>query len=63
MRRHDDAIFPDNTALMSEAINHYLLDIDSLSWANYQEAADYPQPESYWGNILNTDPTGHTSVL
>ena len=48
---------------MSEAINHNLLDIDSLSWAHYREAADYPYPVSYWGHILNIDSTGHVSAL
>ena len=48
---------------MSEAINHNLLDIDSLSWAHYQEAADYPYPVSYWGHILNIGSAGHISAL
>jgi len=48
---------------MSEAINHNLLDIDSLSWAHYQEGADYPYPVSYWGHILNIDSAGHISAL
>ena len=48
---------------MSDAINHNLLDIDSLSWTHYQEAEDYPYPVSYWGNILTIDSAGHISVL
>ena len=48
---------------MSAAINHNLLDIDSLSWAHYQEAEGYPYPVSYWGHILSIDSTGHVSAL
>ena len=48
---------------MSEVINHNLLDIDSLSWAHYEEAAGYPYPVSYWGHIPNIDSAGHQRPL
>ncbi|GIR71429.1 MAG: hypothetical protein CM15mP74_26800 [Halieaceae bacterium] len=49
LRRHDGATFPDRTTLMSEAINHNLLDIDSLSWAHYQRPRITPTPSAIGG--------------